>query len=129
MSRPHVGGVQCPTTGNIYGIPSDAPDILKIDAVTKQVSRFGNLGETKNKWQGGVIGLDGFFFSWHSNLMSSLIALSSIFQFSGCAYFIPCDADHVLRFHFDTETCEQLGVGELPKGGDKWQGDNFDFAM
>lgn len=40
----------------------------------------------------------------------------------GCAYFIPCDADHVLRFHFDTETYDKLGVGDLPKGGDKWQG-------
>ena len=54
-----TGGVQCPNTGNIYGIPSDAADILKIDADTKRVSRFGDLGNGKNKWQGGVIGQDG----------------------------------------------------------------------
>ena len=61
-----------------------------------------------------------------SSSLSSLLSLSSC---TGCAYFVPCHAEYVVRFHFDTEKYEKLGVGELPKGGDKWQGLIFSLIV
>jgi hypothetical protein len=44
------GGVD--REGNIYGMPSDAETILKIDTATGRVSTFGVVSDEHNKWQG-----------------------------------------------------------------------------
>ena len=31
------GGIQDPTSGTIYGVPSDSPNILRIDGITREV--------------------------------------------------------------------------------------------
>lgn len=91
------GGIQSSKTGVIYGVPSDAPDVLRID-LDLSVSRFGNVGPRKNKWQNAVEGPDGSL------------------------YCVPCDADYVLRIDPLTDTLHFLGQTELPDLTDKWQG-------
>lgn len=94
------GGIQSSKTGVIYGVPSDALDILRID-LDLSVTRFGNVGPRKNKWQNAVEGPDGSL------------------------YCVPCDADYVLRIDPLTDTVEFLGQTELPDTADKWQGAFF----
>lgn len=56
--------------GKVYGIPSDATSVLRIEGTT--VTTFGSLERRKNKWQNGAVGRDGLI------------------------YCVPCDADSVL---------------------------------
>jgi hypothetical protein len=62
--------------GCIYGVPSDATSILKIDPFTDRVTTFGHVSAQKNKWQGAV--------------------LSPI---DGCIYCIPSNAEYVLQIN------------------------------
>ncbi|KAJ8612924.1 hypothetical protein CTAYLR_006202 [Chrysophaeum taylorii] len=91
-----AGGFQCASSGAIYGVPSDASDVLKIE-VDGRVSRFGDLGRKKNKWQNAVEGPDGAF------------------------YCVPCDADAVLRIDPRDDSLGFLR-GTIPPGKDKYQG-------
>lgn len=92
------GGVASSTTGTVYGIPSDASDILRIHR-DNSVSRFGNLGSTKNKWQNGVEGPDGKI------------------------YCVPCDAEYVLVIDPSTDTLDKLFLPPtISSIKDKWQG-------
>ena len=104
--------------GNIYGMPSDASSVLKIDVKNDRVTTFGRIESPrvnedgspyveKNKWQGGVLARDGF------------------------VYAIPSDAQSVLRIDTRPLTeCEQKVpsrervscVGELARTKDKFQG-------
>jgi len=93
----------------IYGIPSDASSILRIDPRTDEITTMSQTNNDKNKWQGGV--------------------LSSK---DGCIYAIPSNALHILRI--DTNPCttqtttkdadlERVSfIGSLPPKKDKWQG-------
>lgn len=85
----------------IYGMPSDATTILRIDPIKNEATTFGKIGASRNKFQGGV--------------------LSSI---DNCVYAVPADADCVLKI--DTDPNTPLGIDYIGEGfqdvGDKWQG-------
>ena len=106
------GGACVDAAGIAWGIPSDCDVVVRIDAERGETRLLGpvcELGDVldsrcgaarintwRNKWQGGVLGLDG-------NI-----------------YAIPCDADHVLVIHAASGQLELLGT--LPQGRKKWQG-------
>lgn len=94
----------------IYGMPSDANTILKIDPQTNIITTFGCLQEPndqvekafyeKNKYQGGVL--------CPSN---------------GCIYAIPCNAQQVLKINTNLNTSDGMTLfGSLPATKDKYQG-------
>ena len=69
--------------GNIYGMPSDASSVLKIDVEADRVTTFGQIESSrlnedgspyveKNKWQGGVLARDGFVYAIPSDSQSVL---------------------------------------------------------
>ena len=96
---------------SIYGMPSDATTILRIDPIKNEATTFGKVSNTINKWQGGV--------------------LSTV---DNCVYAVPADMDCVLRIDTDPETplnIDYVGGGrgsdddeeeEFQKIDDKWQG-------
>lgn len=87
--------------GCIYGMPSDATSILRIDPITNQAVTFGRVSSVINKWQGGV--------------------LSAVDK---CVYAVPADMDCVLRVDTDPNTplsIDMVGSG-FQNVGDKWQG-------
>mmetsp|Transcript_17566 Transcript_17566/g.26589 ORF Transcript_17566/g.26589 Transcript_17566/m.26589 type:complete len:542 (+) Transcript_17566:48-1673(+) len=98
--------------GNIYGMPSDASSILRIDTKKDIVTTFGRVGGEKNKYQGGTLGNDGLI------------------------YAIPSDADNILCIDTDEsgEESKINGISYLNEGAaftigdkipdtkDKWQG-------
>ena len=77
----------------MYGIPSNADSVLKVDPTTGEVTEMckGQLPEGQNKWYGGIRGPDG------------------------AIYGIPYNAECVLRIIPETQSVEL--VGELPKVG------------
>jgi len=96
--------------GCIYGMPSDATSILRIDPVKDEATTFAKLSDTKNKWQGGV--------------------LSPIDK---CVYAVPADSDCILRIDTDPDTplkvdttigTEFLSGSSISSNDltDKWQG-------
>ncbi len=87
--------------GCIYGMPSDATCILRIDPLKNEATTFGRVSPLKNKWQGGV--------------------LSSVDK---CVYAVPADMDNILRIDTDPDTplsIETIGSG-FKNVQDKWQG-------
>lgn len=97
--------------GCIYGMPSDATSILRIDPIKNEATTFGTVPNSINKWQGGV--------------------LSSVDK---CFYAVPANMDCVLRVNTDLgDDCddassssylriEYVGEGCFPDIDDKWQG-------
>lgn len=87
--------------GCIYGMPSDATSILRIDPIKNEAYTFGKVPANKNKWQGG--------------------SLSSI---DDCIYAVPADHDNILRIHTNPETPLSIDfVGKFfDDCEDKWQG-------
>jgi len=53
--------------GNVYGMPSDASSILRIDTENDIATTFGIVSGEKNKWQGGVLSRDGIIYAIPSN--------------------------------------------------------------
>ena len=86
--------------GNIYGIPSNANEVLKVDPVTREVTRFGaeSMPPGQNKWYGGIRGPDG------------------------AIYGIPYTANHVLKIVPETQEVIMLGDLSDVSGGWKWHG-------
>lgn len=87
--------------GCIYGMPSDATSILRIDPSTNHASTFGKVSSVKNKWQGGV--------------------LSPVDQ---CVYAVPADMNNILKIDTCPDTplsIEMVGDG-FKDVEDKWQG-------
>ena len=69
------GGVLA-NDGMIYGVPCDAPYVLRINPETAECSFIGgDLGTMEDKYQGGFLAHDG------------------------CIYCIPENAEHVMRIH------------------------------
>lgn len=69
------GGVLA-NDGMIYGVPCDAPYVLRINPETAECSFVGgDLGTMEDKYQGGFLAHDG------------------------CIYCIPENAEHVMRIH------------------------------
>ena len=87
--------------GCIYGMPSDATTILRIDPIKNEATTFGTVPSSINKWQGGV--------------------LSSI---DNCFYAVPADMDCILRVNTDPNTPLSIDyVGnDFQDIDDKWQG-------
>lgn len=83
--------------GCIYGMPSDATSILRIDPFKHEATTFGKVGSSRNKFQGGV--------------------LSSI---DNCIYAVPADSDSVLKI--DTDLSIDLVGKDFQDIDDKWQG-------
>ena len=49
--------------GHVYGIPCDAPHVLRIDPLTDAVGTCGApLPDGREKWEGGVVGNDGAMY-------------------------------------------------------------------
>lgn len=94
------GGVMA-GNGKIYGVPSEAPDVLVIDPATQTATRtdFGLGGFGLNAYHGGVLGRDGKI------------------------YCVPGGATTVLVIDPDTNTAVKtaLGLGTLGSGS-KWRG-------
>jgi len=99
--------------GCIYGMPSDATSILRIDPLRNEATTFGKVSERKNKYQGGV--------------------LSSVDK---CVYAVPADMNNILRIDTDPDT--PLAIDVIGSGfqdcEDKWQGgflarDNSIYAI
>jgi hypothetical protein len=84
--------------GNIYHPACDTSVVLKIDIKAQTCSTFGFAGESRNKWQGGLLARDG------------------------CIYCIPANGQHVLRIHTANGRNEVQLLGDLPAHKDKWQG-------
>jgi methyltransferase-like protein 6 len=85
----------------IYGMPSDATTILRIDPFKNEATTFGNVSSSQNKFQGGV--------------------LSAVDK---CVYAVPADASCVLKI--DTNPDTPLSIDLIGKHfqdiDDKWQG-------
>ena len=89
-----LGGSVC-RAGNIYCVPSDTTEVLKIEPATNRITTFGNVPATINKWQGGVLGPPG----------------------DDKIYCIPSDADTVLVIDpLDGDALSFLGEGLIPTG-------------
>lgn len=86
---------------SIYGMPSDATTILRINPIQHVATTFGKVSTTINKWQGGVLS-----------------------KVDNCVYAVPADMDCVLRIHTDPNKPLKIDyVGEgFQEIGDKWQG-------
>ena len=53
--------------GCIYGMPSDATTILRIDPERNEATTFGTVDGGRNKWQGGVLSsVDGCVYAGES---------------------------------------------------------------
>lgn len=110
--------------GCVYGMPSDATSLLKIDPATDRCTTFGRVGlrtshasstPILNKWQGGVL-----------------------CPTDGCVYAVPADADCVLKINTnpnDGDAYNAVSLLPLPTTAtgdndddsgtaveDKWQG-------
>mmetsp|Transcript_24988 Transcript_24988/g.53066 ORF Transcript_24988/g.53066 Transcript_24988/m.53066 type:complete len:616 (+) Transcript_24988:131-1978(+) len=117
--------------GNIYGMPSDASSVLKIDVETDLVTTFGWVEQShndqgsdakngkgknhgyyeKNKWQGGVLGRDGFVYAVPSNARGVL-------RIDTRPDIASKHNEEVTFLDPGRVTC----VGNLPKMKNKWQG-------
>jgi hypothetical protein len=49
--------------GCIYGIPCDAPAVIRIDCASETVDTLGGPWEGHEKWEGGVVGNDGCLYA------------------------------------------------------------------
>eukprot|EP00986_Skeletonema_menzelii_P009404 scaffold4266_cov139-Skeletonema_menzelii.AAC.28 len=109
--------------GNIYGMPSDAKSVLRINVMNDVVTTFGCIEDSdpdrvnadgskyieKNKFQGGVLGRDGFIYALPSNAKGILrIDTRPVSDEEGKGIFL--DKSRV--------SC----IGSLEKKTDKWQG-------
>lgn len=91
------GGVYSPHDGCIYCIPQFAERVLKIDPSTDECTLIGGPFPGRNKWYGGLMGLDGRI------------------------YGVPQNHRSVLRIDpMNGGACELFG--EYPDGGWKWHG-------
>lgn len=109
--------------GNIYGMPSDASSVLHINVMNDVVTTFGWIEDSdpdrvnadgskyieKNKFQGGVLGRDGFIYALPSNAKGILrIDTRPVSDEEGKGIFL--DKNRV--------SC----IGSLEQKTDKWQG-------
>eukprot|EP00578_Thalassiosira_sp_NH16_P002026 CAMPEP_0181131978 /NCGR_PEP_ID=MMETSP1071-20121207/30747_1 /TAXON_ID=35127 /ORGANISM="Thalassiosira sp., Strain NH16" /LENGTH=509 /DNA_ID=CAMNT_0023218275 /DNA_START=353 /DNA_END=1882 /DNA_ORIENTATION=+ len=87
--------------GCIYGMPSDATSILRIDPINNVATTFGNVPPSVNKWQGGVLS-----------------------RVDKCFYAVPADMDCILRVDTDPDTPLSISYvcGGFQDVDDKWQG-------
>ena len=85
----------------IYGMPSDATTILRIDPLQNEATTFGKVSASRNKFQGGVLSI-----------------------VDKCVYAVPADAGCVLKI--DTNPDTPLSIDFIGKNfqevDDKWQG-------
>jgi hypothetical protein len=93
-----LGGV-VGVDGNIYCPACDTTAALMIDTKSGACETFGFCGESRNKWQGGVLS-----------------------PRDGSIYCIPASGRQVLRIFTGTSPPVLQLIGDLPAHKDKWQG-------
>jgi hypothetical protein len=79
--------------GCIYGMPSDATSILRIDPIKNEATMFGTVPDCVNKWQGGVLSI-----------------------VDNCFYAVPANMDCVLRVNTDPSSSSYLRIDYVGKG-------------
>lgn len=77
------GGAAVDGNGIVWGIPSDATTVLRVDPVTSKVTTLGKLSEWRNKWQGGVLAADGKVYC----VPCDAPQVCSSTQLSACVWF------------------------------------------
>jgi hypothetical protein len=97
--------------GNIYGMPSDASSILRIDTESDDVTTFGRVSEEKNKYQGGTLAADGFIYAIPSN-SNNILCIDSNKRVKNEAH----DGDRNAAFTIGDIRCTKNKIK------DKWQG-------
>lgn len=96
--------------GCVYGMPSDATSVLRIDPKNSKAITFGKVPIQQNKWQGGVL-----------------------CPSDKCVYAVPADSDVVLKIDTNPETPpaieyvplpldDENSIGVSKETEDKWQG-------
>jgi len=126
--------------GAIYGIPSNAEAVLKIDPSTGEVATMGGPLVGAWKYHGGVLAGDGAIYGIPCNAESVLKVVPSTGEVTtiggplvgkqkwyggllgndGAVYGIPYNAEGVLKIV--PSTGEVTIIGKLPSGGWKWHG-------
>ncbi|MEJ2681045.1 MAG: hypothetical protein P8144_06050 [Gammaproteobacteria bacterium] len=128
-------------THQIYGIPSCASSVLRIDPSRDHVSTFGDLGHEKWKWHGGVTAqIDGNIYAIpcnHPQVLKIIPATDEVIFLgrpdgtrqkwyggieaeNGCIYGIPNCSDRVLKI--DPASGEVSTFGVLSQAPYKWHG-------
>jgi hypothetical protein len=132
----------CASDGNIYGVPSNADSVLKIDPRTDEVTTIGGPLKGQWKWHGGVLANDGNIYGIPCNAETVLKInpttgevttfggpfkgqnkwYGGLLARDGCIYGIPNCADRVIKIDPATQTATTIGDGAIPLGGWKWHG-------
>eukprot|EP00913_Durusdinium_trenchii_P004485 g4164.t1 len=121
--------------GNIYGIPANATQVLKVDPRTKEPTP--QLKEGRQKWYGGLKSTNGCIYGIPQNARGVLKidpasgecrVLGDLgeggWKYHGgvvagdgsLIYGIPCNADSVLKIDTKTDTITQIGRGVVQSG-------------
>jgi len=106
--------------GNVYGMPSDASSILRINTNTDYVTTFGVVSGEKNKWQGGVLAPDGHIYAIPSNARN-ILCLDTKASNNSSKSNDDDNKKQILGNDDDSRYSIKL-VGDLPPSKDKWQG-------
>lgn len=97
--RYKYGGAVVGSNGIIYGLPSDAERVLRIDPVSETTRLIGPAFQMHNKWQNGYLAPD------HK------------------IYGIPCNMDQVLQIDCEHDQVSTIPIDPLySHGHDKWEG-------
>ena len=145
VSQPGVrnkwyGGIRA-EDGSIWGMPFNAPSVLKIVPETGAVREVGGLPSGGYKWHGGarcgeyLVGIPSHALSVllvHTPSETITLVEHGIpggYKWGGGAvgldgnvYGMPSDTDSVLRIRCATEEVDTIGDGLLPDIKNKWQG-------
>ena len=126
--------------GSIYGVPSNANTVLRIQPATGKCDIIGGPWPGHWKWHGGVMGPDGNIYGIPCNAeqvlkIDTVTGECSLFGgpypgrlkwyggllgCDGCIYGIPNCAQHVLKIDPKTQSTHLLG--QLPGDEFKWHG-------
>ena len=136
-------GALSPIDGCIYGIPSNANSVLKINPADGSVSFIGGPFEGCWKWHGGALGSDGCIYGIPANATSILKVNPATQEITtigdgkfigrnkwygglaapdGCIYGMPYNANCVLKINPATQEVSMHGQDLLKEGGWKWHG-------
>jgi len=76
----NVGGVRhwqscvAAPNGKIFGVPSEASQVIEIDPATREITLFGSLGTGASKWEGGIVSaFDGLIYCTPRNSANVLV--------------------------------------------------------
>ena len=115
--------------GNIYGMPYNAAQVLKINTSTDIVSKFGTSPYTENAFPSSCLGIDNHIYAsphsalgvlkidYMNNILSVVGSTSGLGQnigmslsANGSIYAPPTTASYVLRVNILQQSIEQIGA-------------------